>query len=172
MARRSRSPHPRRAVIIVVALAVGAAACGSGSGALSGDQVARAAVQQARRAYPGVHVAAGRCPRQITVGNGHSSTCTVQIDGVALAIRVTRDHRNGKLVFRALSAVLTSAALQFFVQAHLSLPATIDCGPSPVQIVAPDGELTCHVAFADGSMQSVRLRILDVLGNAVVEAPS
>jgi hypothetical protein len=69
-------------------------------------------------------------------------------------------------------AVLTGPALQYFLQAHLSLPAMIDCGPSPVQIIEPSGELGCDVSFADGSKQSLRLRVMDVEGTISIEPTS
>ena len=75
-------------------------------------------------------------------------------------------------MFQALMAVLTAPALQNYVQAHLSLPATIDCGPSPVQIVEPGGELGCDVSFADGAKQSLRLRVMDVEGTISIEPTS
>lgn len=48
----------------------------------------------------------------------------------------------------------------------------IDCGPSPVQIIEPGGELGCDVSFADGSKQSVRLRVMDVAGTISMEPTS
>jgi hypothetical protein len=157
---------------VVVSLAVGAVACGSGPTLLDGGRVGRALVHQARRSYSGVVVGRARCPSHVTEHRGLKFTCTVSIAGVPLRVRVTRDNRNGKLVFHALAAVLTKPALEQFVSSHLSLPATVDCGPSPVQVIAPGGESSCQVAFADGSKKLVRVRVADVLGNASIEAPT
>jgi len=99
-------------------------------------------------------------------------TCTVELDGAPLRVRVSRVHHNGKLEFEALMAVLTGPALQYFVQAHLTLPATIDCGPSPVQTIEPGGEIGCDVSFAYGSKQSLRLRVMDVEGTVSIEPTS
>lgn len=152
---------------MIITLAVGASACSSGATSLDSAQVTRALAQQARRAYAGISVGRARCPQRVT----RTLTCTVELQGVPLQVRVSRDHHNGKLVFQALAAVLTSQALQYFVQAHLSLPAAINCGPS-VQIMKPAGVLSCDVAFVDGSRQSIHLRVLDVLGNISIEPTS
>ena len=96
----------------------------------------------------------------------------MELDGTPLRVRVSSVHHNRKLKFQALTAVLTGPALQYFVQAHLSLPATIDCGPSPVQIIEPGGEIGCDVSFADGSKQSLRLRVMDVDGTISIEPTS
>jgi hypothetical protein len=52
---------------------------------------------------------------------------------------------------------------------YLSLPAMIDCGASPVQVIEPGGEIGCDVSFADGSKQSLRLRVMDVEGTVSIE---
>jgi hypothetical protein len=162
-----------RTIKVAVAVSlVAVAACGSGSAALDSRQVEKAIALQARRSYSGVAVGRARCPRRVAEHPGPQSACTVTLAGVPLRVRVSRDPRNGKLVFQALQAVLMKAALEQFVSSHLSLPGTVDCGPSPVQVIDPGQETTCQVAFADGSKQSVRVRIVDVLGNASIEGPS
>ena len=96
----------------------------------------------------------------------------MELDGAPLRVRVSKVHHDGKLKFQALMAVLTAPALQYFLQAHLSLPATIDCGPSAVQIIEPGGEFGCDVSFNDGSKQSLRLRVMDVEGTVSIEPTS
>jgi hypothetical protein len=160
---------PRRLGLLTIAvLAISPVACSSGKASLDSAQVTRALTRQTRRAYPGITVGRARCPRHVTL----PISCTVDLDGAPLRVRVSRVHHNGKLMFQAQMAVLTSPALQFFVQAHLSLPATIDCGPNPVQIIEPGGELRCDVAYADGSKQSVALRVMDVAGTISIEPTS
>jgi hypothetical protein len=156
-------------LLTLAVLAVGPLACSSGGTAsLDRAKVTRALMQQTRHAYPGITVGRARCPKRITL----PMKCTVELDGAPLPVRVSRVHHNGRLKFQSLTAVLTGPALQFFLQAHLSLPATIDCGPSPVQIIEPGGEIGCDVSFADGSKQSLRLRVMDVEGTISIEPTS
>jgi len=156
-------------LLTLAALAVSPVACSSGGPAsLDRAKVTRALVRQTRHAYPGTNVGRARCPRRITL----PITCTVELDGAPLRVRVSSVHHSGKLKFQALMAVLTGPALQNFLQAHLSLPATVDCGPSPVQIIEPNGEIGCDVSFADGSKQSLRLRVMDVEGTISIEPTS
>jgi len=160
---------PRRlGLLTLVLLAISPVACSSGTASLDRAKVTRALIRQTRHAYAGTTVGRGQCPTGMTL----PVTCTVELDGVPLSVRVSKVHHNGKLMFQALKAVLTGPALQYFLQAHLSLPATIDCGPSPVQIIEPGGELGCDVTFADGSKQTVRLRVIDVAGTISIEPTS
>ena len=160
----------RRLLFLTLAvLAVSSVACSSGGTAsLDRAKVSRALMRQTRRAYPGTTVGRTQCPKSMTL----PVTCTVELDGASLRVRVSKVHQNGKLKFQALMAVLTGPALQYFLQAHLSLPATIDCGPSAVQIVEPGGEFGCDVSFNDGSKQSLRLRVMDVEGTVSIEPTS
>jgi hypothetical protein len=165
MDTRTASRPGRLCLLTVAVLAIGPAACSSGTASLDSTKVTRALTRESRRAYPGITVGRARCPQRINL----PITCTVQLDGAPLQVRVSRVNRNGKLTFQALMAVLTGPALQDFLQAHLSLPATVDCGPSPVRIIEPNGELGCNVSFADGSKQSVRVRVMDVAGTISIE---
>jgi hypothetical protein len=165
---RAQSLPRRLALLSLAVLTISPAACSSGTASLDRAKVARALMRQTRHAYPGTTVGRARCPKRITL----PITCTVELDGAPLQVRVSRVHHNGKLMFQALMAVLTGPALQYFLQAHLSLPAMIDCGPSPVQIIEPGGELGCDVSFADGSKQSLRLRVMDVEGTISIEPTS
>jgi hypothetical protein len=156
-------------LLALAVLAISPVACSSGGTAsLDRAKVTRALMRQTRHAYPGTTAGRPRCPKRITL----PITCTVELEGAPLRVRVSRVHHNGKLKFQALTAVLTGPALQYFLQAHLSLPATIDCGPSPVQIIEPGGEIGCDVSFADGSKQSLRLRVMDVEGTISIEPTS
>jgi len=175
MARSARSIEmraqslPRRLGLLTLAvLAISPLACSSGTASLDRAKVTRALVRQTRHAYTGTTVGRARCPKHITL----PTTCTVELDDAPLRVRVSRVHHNGKLKFQALMAVLTAPALQYFLQAHLSLPATIDCGPSAVQIIEPGGEFGCDVSFNDGSKQSLRLRVMDVEGTVSIEPTS
>jgi hypothetical protein len=166
---QAQSLARRLGLLTLAALVISPVACSSGGPAsLDRAKVTRALVRQTRHAYPGTNVGQARCPKRMTL----PITCTVELDGAQLRVRVSSVHRNGKLMFQALMAVLTAPALQNFLQAHLSLPATIDCGPSPVQIVEPGGELGCDVSFADGAKQSLRLRVMDVEGTISIEPTS
>jgi prepilin-type processing-associated H-X9-DG protein len=165
---RAQSWLRRLGLLTLAVLAISPVACSSGSSGLDSARVTRALTVQTRRAYPGITIGKARCPRRVTL----PITCTVELDGTPLRVRVTKNHHNRKLKFQVSMAVLTNAALQYFLQAHLSLPATIDCGPKPVQVVEPGGELRCNVAFADGSQQSVGLRVMDVAGTVSIEPTS
>ena len=166
---RTQSLTARLVLLTVAVLAIGPVACSSGgTPSLDRAKVTRALMRQTRHGYPGTTVGRARCPKRITL----PITCTVELDGTPLRVRVSSVHHNRKLKFQALTAVLTGPALQYFVQAHLSLPATIDCGPSPVQIIEPGGEIGCDVSFADGSKQSLRLRVMDVDGTISIEPTS
>ena len=156
-------------LLTLAVLAISPVACSSGGTAsLDRAKVTRALMRQTRHAYPGNTVGRARCPTRNTL----PITCTVELDGTPLRVRVSSVHHNGKLKFQALMAVLTGPTLQNFVQAHLSLPAMIDCGPTPVQVIEPGGELGCDVSFADGSKQSLRLRVMDVEGTTSIEPTS
>ena len=165
---RMKSMPRRLGLLTLAVLAINLVACSSGTASLDRAKVTRALMRQTRHAYPGTTVERARCPKHRTL----PITCTVELDGAPLQVRVSRVHHNGKLKFQALMAVLTGPALQYFLQAHLSLPATIDCGPSPVQIIEPGRELGCDVSFADGSKQPVRLRVMDVEGTVSIEPTS
>jgi len=166
--KRAQSLPRRLGLLTLAVLAISPVACSSGTASLDEAKVTRALTRQTRHAYPGTTVGQARCPKRITL----PVTCTVELDGAPLRVRVSKVHHNGKLKFQASTAVLTGPALQYFLQAHLSLPATIDCGPSPVQIIEPGGELGCDVSFADGSKQSLRLRVMDVEGTISIEPTS
>ena len=166
---RAQSLMRRLGLLTLAVLAVSPVACSSGGTAsLDRAKVTRAVMRQTRHAYPGTTAGRARCPKRIAL----PVTCTVEFDGAPLRVRVSRVHHNGKLKFQALTAVLTAPALQYFLQAHLSLPATIDCGPGPVHIIEPGGEIGCDVSFADGSKQSLRLRVMDVEGTIAIEPTS
>jgi hypothetical protein len=166
---RAQSLARRLGLLTLAVLAISPVACSSGGTAsLDRTRVTRTLMRQTRRAYPGTTVGRARCPKRMTL----PITCTVELGGAPLQVRVSRVHHNRKLEFQALMAVLTGPALQQFLQAHLSLPATIDCGPSPVQVIEPGGEIGCDVSFADGSKQSVRLRVMDVEGTISIEPTS
>jgi hypothetical protein len=166
---QAQSLTRRLGLLTLAALAISPVACSSGGPAsLDRAKVTRALMRQTRHAYPGTTAGRARCPKRITL----PITCTVELDGAPLRVRVSRLNHNAKLKFQALMAVLTGPALQYFVQAHLSLPATIDCGPSPVQVIEPGGEIGCDVSFADASKQSLRLRVMDVEGTISIEPSS
>ncbi|HEY6318668.1 MAG TPA: hypothetical protein VI462_12385, partial [Acidimicrobiia bacterium] len=158
-----------RAVTLLAAAALLAAllvGCGSGGG-LDVAAVQRAVTREASVAYPTLGVGVTRCGG---AGGQAQFRCTVHTATVPLHVAV-RTTRNGRLALDALDAVFPNVAAAYLVRANASISALVGCGTGPVTVAAPGATLPCTVAFADGTSETVQVRVLDAAGDARIETP-
>ena len=148
---------------LLAALLVG---CGGGGG-LDVAAVQRAVTREASVAYPTLGVGVTRCGG---AGGQAQFRCTVHTATVPLHVAV-RTTRNGRLALDALDAVLPNVAVAYLVRANASIPALVGCGTGPMTVAAPGATLPCTVGFADGTSETVQVRVLDAAGDARIETP-
>jgi uncharacterized protein (UPF0212 family) len=135
-------------------------------------RVRRTVATRARLDYPGVPLGQTRCPKGVEKRRGTSFVCTVPIGDQTLRIRVAQRDANGHVQLVAQQAVIEKPSVEQFVATHASIPATVNCGTQAVLVLAPGARLPCSVSFADGTMQTVSVRIVDTAGTVVIETPT
>ena len=167
--RLTRRRTARAAILLGVL--VGVSACSSGPDLLDGARVARVVTTRARLDFPGVALGKTRCPKTVEKRRGQAFVCTVAVGDQRLRVRVVQRDASGHLQLEAREAVIQKPAIEQFVGQHASISATVNCGPSPVLVLAPGAHVPCSVTFVDGTMQNVSVRVIDTAGTVALEAP-
>ncbi|HSO95190.1 MAG TPA: DUF4333 domain-containing protein [Acidimicrobiia bacterium] len=157
---------------VLVGVLVAVTACSSGPDLLDGARVARAVTSRARLDFPGVPLGPTRCPKAVEKRRGQTFRCTVAVGGQRLRVRVVQRDASGHLQLAAQEAVIQKPTIEQFVGQHASIAATVNCGSSPVLVLAPGAHVACSVSFVDGTMQTVSVRVIDTSGTVAVEAPA
>jgi hypothetical protein len=123
------------------------AACGVGvshtlAAASAGHQISTHLATQ----Y-GIPAPAVACPSGVRLVPGRTFTCSTLIDGQTLLVHGTLTDASGHFDVTLGQAVLptTKAAstLASQITAQYKEPASVDCGPRAVLVVAPGGSFTC-----------------------------
>ncbi len=167
MTRRKAAGPPA----LLVALLVGLNACTSGPDLLDVGRVNHDVTTRAQRDYPNLTLGRTRCPKQVEKRRGTAFVCTVPVGDATLRIRVVQRDAAGHVQLEAQEAVIPKQAAEFLVTQRSSIPAKVDCGAHAVIVVPPGTRFPCTVNYADGTMQTVSLRIVDTAGTAVIEVP-
>jgi hypothetical protein len=170
---RRRSPADVRAAalsaLVVATLAVVTPSAEAAS-ELSPIATRRAVERIVHATYPDLAFGNIACPERIIRRVGTTFSCTVQLPGAFLVVDGKVGSASGAVTFAAAQAVLPKAALEQFVGANTSLPATVDCGPAPVHVVRPGEAITCSVALADGTTRAAQLTVSDTAGTVVISS--
>jgi hypothetical protein len=157
-------------VLALVALGV---ACTSGA-AVAGDlsrTAARRTVERAvHEAYPDLTFGNVACPSGVERTRGVSFTCTVQLPGTFLIVEAEQTDGHGTVDLSTQQALIPTQSLRDFVAQNASLPATVDCGPSPFRVARAGQVITCGAALADGTNRQVDLTVQDTAGNVTITA--
>jgi hypothetical protein len=172
---RHRRPAAVRAVVRAVALStlvvVGFAVTVDTAGATSElppTATRRAVERLVHTTYPDLAFGNIACPEPIARRAGTTFSCTVQLAGAFLVVDGKIGSSSGAVTFAAAQAVLPTTALEQFVGANTSLPATVDCGAAPVQVARPGDVIPCSVALADGTTRTAQLTVSDTAGAVVI----
>jgi len=121
-------------------------------------------------AYPDLGFGNVACADGIARKRGVKFTCTVQIPGSFLVVDAIQTDGRGNLSLTTQQAVISSQLLRQFVAINSSLPATVDCGPTPWRVARPSEKITCGVTLTDGTARTVELTVQDTAGNVTVSA--
>ena len=163
-----------RSVRLLFALALVAAAVSVTVPAAAADLprlAARRAVERSvHEAYPDLVFGNVACPTGVERKQGVSFTCTVQLPGTFLIVDATQTDGSGTIDLATQQALIPTQSLRDFVAQNASLPATVDCGPSPFRVARAGQVVTCGAALADGTMRQVDLTVQDTAGTVTVSA--
>jgi hypothetical protein len=121
-------------------------------------------------AYPDLTFGNVACPSGVRRARGLSFTCTVQLPGTFLVVDAKETDDKGTVDLSTQQAVITTKALRDFVVGNSSLPALVDCGPTPFRVARAGQTIDCRAALADGAMRTVQLTVQDTAGNVTISA--
>jgi hypothetical protein len=159
--------------LFVGALVVGSAvslAMPTGAAELPRTAARRAVERSVHEAYPALTFGNVACPRGVQRASGVSFTCTVQLPGTFLVVDAKQTDSRGTIELSTQQALIPTQALRDFVAQNASLPATVDCGPSPFRVARAGQVVTCGAALADGTTRQVDLTVQDTAGNVTLSA--
>ena len=169
----SRSVPRRLLLLFVPTLVLGIAGTGvlpAGAAELPRTAARRTVEQSVHEAYPNLVFGNVACPAGVQRARNVTFTCTVQLPGTFLVVDAKQTDGNGTVELSTQQALIPTQALRDFVAQNASLPATIDCGPSPFTVARAGQVLTCGAALADGTTRQVDLTVADTAGNVTVTA--
>jgi hypothetical protein len=169
----SRTVRRHLSFLPVIALAAGSVALGAvptAAAELPKTAARRAVERSVHDAYPDLVFGNVACPSGVRRARGVSFTCTVQLPGTFLVVDAKQTDGSGTVALTTQQAVIPAQALRDFVSANASLPATVDCGPTPVYVVRAGQTIACRAALADGTARTVTLTVQDTAGNVTVTA--
>jgi hypothetical protein len=130
----------------------------------------RAVERSVHEAYPALMFGNVACPSGVKRASGVSFTCTVQLPGTFLVVDAKQTDGRGTIELSTQQALIPTQGLRDFVAQNASLPATVDCGPSPFRVARAGQVLTCGAALADGTTRQVDLTVQDTAGNVTLSA--
>ena len=130
----------------------------------------RAVERSVHEAYPDLTFGNVACPPGVERKRGVAFTCTVQLPGTFLIVDAKQTDGSGTIDLTTQQALIPTQALRDFVAQNASLPATVDCGPSPFRVARAGQTITCGAALADGTTRQVDLAVQDTAGNVTVAA--
>ena len=84
------------------------------------------------------------------------------VAGHFLVVDAKQTDGSGTVELSTQQALIPTQALRDFVAQNASLPATIDCGPSPFTVARAGQVLTCGAALADGTTRQVDLTVAEL----------
>jgi hypothetical protein len=151
------------AVLWLAVLAVPA-----GAGTLGHDATRRSVERLVHQSYPDLAFGNVACPDGVARRRGSRLTCTVQLPGAFLVVDGVQTNSQGAVSFATAQAVIPKRGLEQFVAANTSLPATVDCGPTPWKVARPGQVLACTASLADGTARRVELTVADTAGNVTI----
>jgi hypothetical protein len=157
----------------VLALVAGVASSGvlpAGAAELPRTAARRTVEQNVHEAYPNLVFGNVACPPGVQRARGVSFACTVQLPGAFLVVDAKQTDGSGTVELSTQQALIPTQALRDFVAQNASLPATIDCGPSPFRVARAGEVITCGAALVDGTTRQVDLTVADTAGNVTVSA--
>jgi hypothetical protein len=151
-------------VLAVMAATLLAAPTVAAAAQFDRSQVQRKVTKAVRQAYPDLTIAKVTCKASNRAGSRFS--CRSAVGTTLLHVDGRRSRRT--FIIEAREAVITKTALEAFVAEQASLPATIDCGPTPVHVVAPATVLPCAASMADGTRRQVEVTVADRAGTVTI----
>jgi hypothetical protein len=157
------------ATMVVVGVA---SAPSAGAATLDTGATRRAIAERVTATYPGLGFGNVTCPAGITRKVGQRFTCTVQLPGTFIILDANQTDGRGSVSFETRQAVVTRQAVEEFVAANASLPATVTCGTTAWLVLRPGQQLTCQAALADGSQHDVQVTVRDTAGNVAITGVS
>jgi hypothetical protein len=157
------------AVALVVAATVGLD-LPAGAAELPRTAARRAVERSVHEVYPNLAFGNVACPAGVQRKPGVSFTCTVQLPGTFLIVDAKQTDGSGTVDLTTQQALIPTQSLRDFVAQNASLPATVDCGPSPFRVARAGQVVTCGATLADGTTRQVDLTFQDTAGNVTVSA--
>jgi Domain of unknown function (DUF4333) len=130
----------------------------------------RAVERSVHEAYPDLTFGNVACPTGVERKRGVAFTCTVQLPGTFLIVDATQTDGSGTIDLTTQQALIPTQSLRDFVAQNASLPATVDCGPSPFRVARAGQSIECATTLADGTARSVQLTVQDTAGNVTITA--
>ena len=164
-----------RSVRLLFALALAVAGVASMTLPASAAELPRTAARRTversvHEAYPNLAFGNVACPSGIQRARGVSFTCTVQLPGTFLIVEAKQTDGSGTIDLTTQQALIPTQSLRDFVAQNASLPATVDCGPSPFRVARAGQVVMCTAALADGTTRQVDLTVQDTAGNVTLTA--
>ncbi len=168
-----RTPRPRLvAGLALVACLVGLASCSHH------DQLDTSKAQQQigtklAAYYQPAPVSGTRCPDRVPLAKGSTFQCSTVVQGQKVGIVVTQLDDTGRVSFKPAAAVIVvDKTVQDLrtrlarLYAHDGAPGavTVDCGTSPVRVIAPKGSFTCAVTAGTQHFRE-KVTVEDVAGH-------
>jgi Domain of unknown function (DUF4333) len=96
-----------------------------------------------------------RCPSKVRIQKNLVFTCTVDIDGVPLGIRVRQQDKKGNVRIDQSQALMFTKKMEDFVAQysgqHGAPTSGVTCGTAKVLVRTPGAKVTCTIDFADGT---------------------
>ena len=155
------------ALVVAAALTLGLPA---GAAELPRTAARRAVERSVHEAYPNLAFGNVACPAGVERKQGATFTCTVQLPGTFLIVDAKQVDGSGTIDLTTQQALIPTQSLRDFVAQNASLPATVDCGPSPFRVARAGQVVTCGATLADGTTRQVDLTVADAAGNVTVSA--
>jgi hypothetical protein len=115
-------------------------------------------------AYPGVPFGAVSCRSLGKRSRPLLFTCTVPVGSATLTVDGSQGATQRQATLAPHEAVIAKTALEQFVAENSSLPATVDCGPDPWRVLAPNATVACTARLSDGTTKQVELTVSDLAG--------
>lgn len=165
-------------VAVVGALALGAAGCSKKQFDSSG--VESVVTAKLAKTYAPLKVGRTTCPRRVGLGAGVAFSCTAEVAGVPLPIRVTQRDAKGRVSFVTTKAVIDVAAVEADLAKTLHdaydepgdiMKITTTCPGERVRVLPPRASFTCDVT-ASAQHFVERVTITAVSGAMTYQAVS
>jgi hypothetical protein len=134
-------------------------------------EVERLLVGTQQRRSPRLRVGAAHCPARVTLANGTSFRCSVEIEGTRAPYVVTlrevdEARATGRFALAPAEPIIDVSKVVGLIRARLrpaARAARVDCGAARVRVVQVGAAIRCTVSLG-GATQRIRALVKDLQG--------